>query len=126
MRSMYLGGLEVLKVSNRICTFCVMDESNSAIQFDERGRCNCCRGAVSRLGDEWWPDERGQLRMEQMVQELRRAGRGRPYDAMIGLSGGIDSAYLAHVAVRDLGLRVLAVHVDGGWNSEPAVRNIES
>lgn len=64
--------------------------------------------------------------MQRMVHQLREAGRGKPYDAMIGLSGGIDSAYLAHVAVRELGLRVLAVHVDGGWNSEPAVRNIES
>jgi tRNA(Ile)-lysidine synthase TilS/MesJ len=61
-----------------------------------------------------------------MVSALRQAGRGRPYDVMLGLSGGIDSAYLAHLAVRELGLRVLAVHVDGGWNSEPAVRNIES
>jgi hypothetical protein len=61
-----------------------------------------------------------------MASVLREQGRGKTYDAMIGLSGGVDSAYLAHLAVRELGLRVLAVHVDGGWNSEPAVRNIES
>lgn len=60
-----------------------------------------------------------------MVDELRIAGRGGQYDAMIGLSGGVDSAYLAHLVVQKLGLRVLAVHVDGGWNSVHAVRNIE-
>lgn len=110
----------------KVCTFCVMDESNSGITFDAQGQCNCCRDALSRRAYEWWPGDDGHRRMDAMVTQLRKAGHGKPYDAMIGLSGGIDSAYLAHLAVRELGLRVLAVHVDGGWNSEPAVRNIES
>jgi N-acetyl sugar amidotransferase len=113
-------------VSRRVCTFCVMDESNPAIKFDVAGQCNCCLDALARLPHEWWPGEEGKVRMDTMVRELKAAGQGKPYDAMIGLSGGIDSAYLAHVAVKELGLRVLAVHVDGGWNSAPAVRNIES
>jgi hypothetical protein len=75
---------------------------------------------------EWWPGTEGRTRMAAMANTLKADGAGKPYDVMIGLSGGIDSAYLAHVAVRELGLRVLAVHVDGGWNSAPAVRNIES
>jgi N-acetyl sugar amidotransferase len=112
--------------SSRVCTFCVMDDTNPGIVFDARGQCNCCRDALSRRAHEWWSGDEGRRRMESMVAQLREAGRGKPYDAMIGLSGGIDSAYLAHLAVRELGLRVLAVHVDGGWNSEPAVRNIES
>lgn len=111
---------------NRTCTFCVMDESNPAITFDAEGRCNCCRDALRRRPFEWWPGPEGQARMQALVATLKEQGRGKPYDAMIGLSGGVDSAYLAHVAVRELGLRVLAVHVDGGWNSEPAVRNIET
>jgi N-acetyl sugar amidotransferase len=111
---------------SRVCTFCVMDDSNPAITFDEQGRCNCCRDALRRGPFEWWPGPEGQARMQAMVTALKQEGQGKPYDAMIGLSGGVDSAYLAHVAVRELGLRVLAVHVDGGWNSEPAVRNIES
>lgn len=112
--------------TDRVCSFCVMDESVAGIVFDEAGRCSCCSDALARRQHEWWPGPEGQRRTEAMVARLRAAGTGRPYDAMIGLSGGIDSAYLAHVAVRELGLRVLAVHVDGGWNSEPAVRNIES
>ena len=112
--------------SYRICRFCVMDSSNPAIEFDSSGQCNCCRDAVARQQHEWWPGAEGETRMRRMVAELKAHGHSKSYDVLIGLSGGIDSAYLAHVAVRKLGLRVLAVHVDGGWNSEPAVRNIES
>lgn len=110
----------------RTCTICVMDDSNPVIEFDATGQCNCCRDAFARQAQEWWPGLDGKIRMNEMARQLKAAGEGKPYDAMIGLSGGIDSAYLAHIAVREHGLRVLAVHVDGGWNSEPAVRNIES
>ncbi|WP_205710675.1 N-acetyl sugar amidotransferase [Hydrogenophaga crocea] len=103
-----------------------MDDSNPAIQFDERGQCNCCRDALARRPSEWWPGPEGEMRMAQLVEHLKERGKGQTYDAMIGLSGGIDSAYLAHLASRQHGLRLLAVHVDGGWNSEPAVANIES
>jgi N-acetyl sugar amidotransferase len=103
-----------------------MDDSNPAIQFDEKGQCNCCRTAQDRLSREWWPGAEGEARMASLVRSLKERGKGRPYDAMVGLSGGIDSAYLAHLASCQHGLRLLAVHVDGGWNSEPAVANIES
>lgn len=109
----------------QICSVCVMDTSNPAIEFDATGQCDCCRDAIAKLPMMWFPNQEGARRLEQLVGQLRREGAGRPYDAMVGLSGGIDSAYLAHLAVRQFGLRVLAVHVDGGWNSEPAVSNIE-
>lgn len=115
-----------MKDNHRICTFCVMDGSNPAIEFDERGQCNCCRDAISRMHSEWWPGPEGEARMNRLVAHLKSNGRGKPYDAMVGLSGGIDSAFLAHLAQRKHGLRLLAVHVDGGWNSEPAVANIEA
>ncbi len=111
---------------HRICSFCVMDDSNPAIQFDAKGQCNCCRDAIARMPSEWWPGTEGEARMNQLAANLKAKGRGKPYDAMVGLSGGIDSAYLAHLASKKHGLRLLAVHVDGGWNSEPAVHNIES
>lgn len=110
----------------RTCVYCVMDSSYPKIEFDERGQCNCCRDAQQRMAHEWWPGPEGQRRMRALVERLKSEGRGKPYDVMLGLSGGIDSAFLAHVMVREHGLRALAVHVDGGWNSEPAVRNIES
>ena len=115
-----------ISICHRVCTHCVMDNSNPSIVFDANGQCDCCRDAIKRMPYEWWPGAEGQSRLEAMVKTLKVSGHGKPYDVMIGLSGGIDSAYLAHVAVRELGLRVLAVHVDGGWNSAPAVRNIET
>ena len=63
--------------------------------------------------------------MAELVAQLKEEGQGRRYDALVGLSGGIDSAYLAHLMATRYGLRLLAVHVDAGWNSEPAVHNIE-
>ena len=117
---------ETAPMTRRVCSFCVMDDSNPTIQFDAAGQCDCCRDALKRMPHEWWPGAEGRTRMDTMVRTLKESGKDKPYDVMIGLSGGIDSAYLAHLAVRELGLRVLAVHVDGGWNSEPAVRNIES
>ena len=110
----------------RVCTFCVMDESNPAIAFDASGQCASCRAALASMAHEWRRGAEGARRLQALAERLKAAGRGKRYDVMLGLSGGIDSAYLAHVAVRELGLRALAVHVDGGWNSEPAVRNIES
>lgn len=109
----------------QVCSYCVMDTTIPALHFDANGQCTACKNAISRRGYEWWPNAEGAHKLEELAKQLKTEGKGRDYDCMIGLSGGIDSAYLAHIAVRQLGLRVLAVHVDGGWNSEPAVRNIE-
>lgn len=113
------------KVTVRVCSYCVMDDTFGDIGFDEQGRCCCCKEAEVKLTKDYTPDERGRLRVEAMVARLREQGRGRDYDCMVGLSGGVDSAYLAHVMHNDYGLRMLAVHVDGGWNTAAAVRNIE-
>lgn len=115
-----------MKSAGRICTFCVMDESNPEIEFRAGGQCSSCEDALRRKHQEWWPDADGEVRLARLAARLQGAGRGKEYDAMIGLSGGVDSAYVAHLASRRYGLRLLAVHVDGGWNTEAAVRNIES
>ncbi len=109
----------------QVCTFCVMDSSNPFIEFDAGGQCNCCKDAIERLPHEWWPDAYGERQLALLVERLKETGKGKPYDAMIGLSGGVDSAYLAHLLRTRFDLRLLAVHVDGGWNTEAAVRNIE-
>ena len=110
----------------QVCSFCVMDTSVPFMRFDANGQCDCCKEALARRPHEWWPDANGARKLEAMVHRLKAEGQGKAYDCMIGLSGGIDSAYLAHLAVREWGLRVLAVHVDGGWNTEVAVHNIET
>jgi N-acetyl sugar amidotransferase len=103
-----------------------MDSSNPAVVFDNSGVCNCCRDAIERRPFEWFPDGEGRRRLDALAQHLKASRRGRTYDAMIGLSGGIDSAYLAHLLRTEYDLKLLAVHVDGGWNTEAAVRNIEA
>lgn len=110
----------------QVCVYCVMDANYPGVKFDPNGQCNCCQAAIQRRPAEWWPGETGGKKMEALMRQLREEGRNKPYDAMIGLSGGIDSAYLAHILASEHNLRVLAVHVDGGWNSVAAVSNIES
>jgi N-acetyl sugar amidotransferase len=112
-------------MSARVCSYCVMDDTLADIGFDADGRCLCCKEAEVLLAKDYMPNADGAARLEAMVARLKEQGRGRDYDCMVGLSGGVDSAYLAHVMHHQFGLRLLAVHVDGGWNTEAAVRNIE-
>lgn len=109
----------------RVCSYCVMDDTLADIGFDADGRCLCCKEAEVLLAQDYLPNEQGAARLAAMVAQLKERGRGRDYDCMVGLSGGVDSAYLAHVMHHHFGLRLLAVHVDGGWNTEAAVHNIE-
>ncbi len=108
----------------QICTRCIMDSTDPEIVFDEEGVCNHCHYFERQLKYYWYPDERGKPLLDEMIAEVRAYGANKKYDAIIGLSGGVDSSYLA-VKVAEWGLRALAVHVDGGWNSELAVKNIE-
>ncbi|MFP6686244.1 MAG: N-acetyl sugar amidotransferase [Polyangiaceae bacterium] len=108
----------------RRCTFCVMDDIESAITFDDEGRCNLCRDAELKLTTDLFPGEEGERVLESVVDQIKEEGRGREYDCVLGVSGGVDSTYCAYRAIQ-LGLRPLAVHLDNGWNSELAVNNIE-
>ena len=102
-----------------------MDDSNPSLEFDESRECNCCRDARERKPREWFPDSEGKLKLDAIIAKIKSERRTKQYDALIGLSGGVDSAYLAHYLSTEYDLRLLAVHVDGGWNTEAAVRNIE-
>lgn len=108
----------------RQCTRCVMDTSgDDRITFDPGGVCNYCH-AYDELHAALVPDPATAAeRLSHKVGEIRRAGEGKPYDSILGLSGGVDSSYLAHVA-KQHGLRPLCIHFDNGWNSEMAVQNI--
>jgi N-acetyl sugar amidotransferase len=101
-----------------------MDTTDPEITFDERGVCNHCHYFDGVVKPRWFPNEEGRRRLDTIVQRIKQEGAGKPYDCIIGLSGGVDSSYLA-LKVHELGLRPLVLHVDGGWNSELAVRNIE-
>lgn len=109
----------------RICSRCVMDTTDPNITFDEKGQCNHCRTYFERFPQVVFPGLEGQKKLEREIHIIKKAGKGKRYDCLIGLSGGIDSSYVASL-VKQHGLRPLAVHFDSGWNSEQAVRNIEN
>jgi N-acetyl sugar amidotransferase len=109
----------------RICANCVMDTSDSNITFDSRGWCDYCNNFYQNILPNWHTDERGEKEILRQAERIKRAGRKRDHDCILGISGGVDSSYLALVAKERLGLRPLVFHVDAGWNSQQAVHNIE-
>lgn len=102
-----------------------MDTSDPEIKFDSHGNCIHCNSALNRAKTTWFPNESGERKLSLIMDKIKRDGRNKEYDCIIGLSGGVDSSYLAYYAVKN-GLRPLVVHVDCGWNSELAVKNIEN
>lgn len=112
-------------VAPKICSNCVMDTSDPAIEFDSAGVCDHCRTFASQVLPNWHADQRGEAELAALVAQIRRDGEGREFDCIIGMSGGVDSSYLTYVAKEKLGLRPLVFHVDAGWNSQEAVNNIQ-
>lgn len=110
--------------SYQMCTRCVMDTTDPDITFDEDGVCNHCHYFDNNITPAWPSPDEGKVELEKMLEKVRDYGKGKQYDCIIGLSGGVDSSYIAVKAV-EWGLRPLVVHVDAGWNSELAVMNIE-
>ena len=109
----------------RICSRCVLDTSVPDITFDDEGVCQFCHQYDERIQNEHWSQNTGAQSLAQIAEEIRKAGRHRKYDCIMGVSGGADSTYVAYLAVKKFGLRPLAIHVDNGWNTDLAVQNIE-
>ena len=109
----------------RRCVRCIMDTSDPDIVFDGDGVCNHCHRYERVAAERLVPEAERQGRLSALASQIRSEGKGKPYDCIIGVSGGVDSTYLAYVVKRQLGLRPLAVHLDNGWDSELAVSNIE-
>jgi N-acetyl sugar amidotransferase len=107
------------------CRRCVMDSTDPDIQFGVDGICHHCRAYDESVRARVFSGEEAKRRLAALVDEIKRGGRGKPYDCIIGISGGVDSTYVAYAVKRVLGLRPLAVHLDNGWDSELAVKNIE-
>jgi N-acetyl sugar amidotransferase len=109
----------------QICANCVMDTSDSNIKFNETGVCDHCNDFLTNVKPNWHTDERGRKELETIVAKIKESGKKNDFDCLLGLSGGVDSCYMLHLAVNEFGLRPLVFHVDGGWNSELAVHNIQ-
>lgn len=106
------------------CTRCVMDTSDPYIVFDEKGYCNHCSEFIERTSKLTYQGESSEHELNQYLEKIKNVGKNNKYDCIIGISGGVDSCYVAYIA-KKRGLRPLAVHMDNGWNSEEAVNNIK-
>jgi N-acetyl sugar amidotransferase len=102
-----------------------MDTSDSQIIFNSAGVCDHCVGFERDVLPNWHPNEKGAALFREIVAQIKASGKGKPFDCIMGMSGGLDSSYLLHLAVTEFGLRPLVFHVDGGWNTDLAVNNIQ-
>jgi len=107
-----------------VCTRCVMDSTAREIIFDENGVCNFCKYYDEVRTKDLYQDDIGKQKLEALIKQIKEKGKNSDYDCLIGLSGGVDSSYVAYL-VKKFGLRALAIHLDNGWNTELAVANVE-
>lgn len=112
-----------LKKPEKICQRCVMDSSVKEIIFYPDGRCSLCRNYDENLSKEIHVDQQGKERFKKLIKVVKKTKKGK-YDCLIGISGGVDSSFVAHL-VKMYELNPLAVHLDNGWNTELAVDNVE-
>jgi N-acetyl sugar amidotransferase len=108
-----------------VCTRCIMDISDPNITFNKIGECDYCQNFSTSIKPNWHTDSRGDATLRSITEKIKADGKGRDFDCIIGLSGGLDSSYLAYIAKEKMGLRPLLFHVDAGWNTDQAVGNIE-
>jgi N-acetyl sugar amidotransferase len=108
----------------QICTRCVMDTTNPDIIFDENGICNHCHEYDNNVKPLIFARNDGERKLNELAEDIKRKGRGKKYDCVAGVSGGVDSTYAIYIA-KNLGLRPLAVQLDNGWDTETATRNVE-
>jgi len=107
-----------------ICSRCIYDDSIPYIIYDSEGICNYCR-QTEQLEKEYPTGEEGWSRLKILAEKIKRDGRNRKYDVVVGVSGGCDSSYLVYLS-KEIGLRPLAAHFDNTWNSKIAVENIQN
>ena len=109
----------------QICSNCIMDKSDKTLLFDERGWCEYCQNFETNIAPTWQPGDVSVEAISPYIEQIKKDGVGKEYDCLIGLSGGLDSSYVAYVAKEKFGLRPLLFHCDAGWNSDLGVSNIQ-
>ena len=107
------------------CSRCVMDDSSDeTIVFDDHNYCNYCTEAIEQMDKVYFPNSIGEKKIDEMIKEIKAKGKNKKYDCIMGLSGGLDSSYLAYLGYK-WGLRVLAVHIDDGYDTEISKQNLK-
>lgn len=109
----------------QICSCCVMDTTDADITFDSKGVCMRCNEYKERIEPEWNHGRGHEKELRELLSKVRASGKGKPYDCILGLSGGLDSSYMLHLAVKEWGLRPFVFHIDAGWNLPVAEKNIK-
>jgi N-acetyl sugar amidotransferase len=113
----------MMTLKGQVCTKGVWDETVPGITFDDKGVSNYAR-IQERMMADFPRGKKGKADWEALVDKVKKSGRGKEYDCIIGVSGGVDSSYLLHICKNEYGLRPLAVNFDNGWSSDIAVKNI--
>ena len=114
-----------METEYQICKSCVMDTTDKTITFDENGICPRCQEFKDRIV-KWWNYGNGhEKELSDIIASVKKSGKNKKYDCILGLSGGLDSSYLLHLAVKEWGLRPFVFHVDAGWNLEVAEKNLK-
>ena len=106
-----------------MCSRCILDTTVPRIRFDDDGTCNYCK-MHDKFEQKYPLSELGEKRLKEQIEEIRRKGKKKRYDCIIGISGGTDSTYCLYLA-KKWGLRPLAVHLDNEWDSDIAINNIK-
>jgi N-acetyl sugar amidotransferase len=109
----------------QICSNCVMDTTDSKISFDSKGVCDHCQTFHTKVLPNWDTSKKGEEELVKILNQIKKEGKNKDFDCIMGMSGGIDSSYLLYVMTEKYNLRPLVFHVDAGWNSQIAVNNIE-
>lgn len=109
----------------QICNSCVMDTSDEEIVFDSNGVCMRCNEYKERILPEWNYGKGHEEELKALISDIKRKGKGKKYDCILGLSGGLDSSYMLHLAVKEWGLRPFVFHIDAGWNLPVAEENLK-
>lgn len=106
------------------CSRCVMDNvADELILFDEHGQCNYCTTALNNIGKIYYPNDEGKRRLDELIAQIKEDGKDKKYDCIMGLSGGLDSSYLAYLGSK-WGLRILTIHIDDGYDTEISKSNL--
>lgn len=108
----------------QICNCCVMDTTDEDIVFDENGICQRCNDYKERILPQWNHGKGHEEELNTLINEIKKSGEGKEYDCILGLSGGLDSCYMLHLAVTQWGLRPFVFHINAGWNLPVAESNI--
>ena len=117
--------METKQKEVRRCNRCIMDDSSdSTIEFDEYGNCNYCNLALKQMETLYFPNEEGKAKLEALIKKIKAENVDKKYDCIMGISGGLDSSYLAYLGYK-WGLRVLAVHIDDGYDTEISKSNLK-